>query len=807
MQDSAYVFSETGHAVSGFIYVDDSEPLSFLFTRNTIQSQNSSGIILVAGPDSPDADTNNIDNGVISGNLFTHTDLDGGAHGILAGYNVNYKIKHNKILKTPYNIVIEGTQPMAYDSGGVYYNIIDVGGYYGVTVEGQDSICIYNNTFYNSNSSMLGYPLHFSFNIEASPKAYTYGARVRNNIFYSTSDPYMIFVDSVLHASGTFECDHNLYWCEEGNNEPRFYIQGDGGGELSWAEWQAFGYDANSVVVNPNFINTIDFVPAARLNYGTELGPEYQTGLAVTASWNAGTYPDTLGQDENWQVGAVLHSQEANDIGGDYYVAPASSGGSYSNPGTFDLPFLHLQQAIDVAEPGDLVYIRGGTYMVDSVFYDNNVYQINPEQGVGRSGLEGRPICYLNYPGEHPVFDYSLIRCDKSVSPFLTGFDISKTQWIHFRGLEFKNLWDNGDSIRVEFFGCWLVSNCLFENISIHDMGGRGYWYQSWAGFPEIVATDTTRWINCDVYNVCDTFSTYNPGYLADGWKVHAYPNSYFSWEGCRAWLCSDDGFDMSGDGIGSWKNCWAWNQGDFNGDGNGFKIGAIRGDLDYSPRIVKNCIAAFNTIWHTSAAAGFYEPEYAVDDTAYRRVNARYYNNVAYRNGIGFYSTDNEKYPYRNSIYRNNIAYGARQIQDGVPYEVYIPYYEYEESNNTWIWHNDSWPPWHLPNPEVTVTDEDFVTVDSATIVTQMASARQPDWSLPEITAFHLADGSDLIDAAYDVGLPFNGPAPDIGAFEYEYQPGTGNRYPTVEIVSPHSGSTIAESENVQINAIAADP
>ena len=30
-----------------------------------------------------------------------------------------------------------------------------------------------------------------------------------------------------------------------------------------------------------------------------------------------------------------------------------------------------------------------------------------------------------------------------------------------------------------------------------------------------------------------------------------------------------------------------------------------------------------------------------------------------------------------------------------------------------------------------------------------------------------HLAADSDLIDAGLNVGLPFNGPAPDLGAFE----------------------------------------
>jgi hypothetical protein len=43
----------------------------------------------------------------------------------------------------------------------------------------------------------------------------------------------------------------------------------------------------------------------------------------------------------------------------------------------------------------------------------------------------------------------------------------------------------------------------------------------------------------------------------------------------------------------------------------------------------------------------------------------------------------------------------------------------------------------------------------------------RQPDGSLPAIDFLKLAPGSHLIDAGVDVGLPYNGPAPDLGWFE----------------------------------------
>lgn len=63
-------------------------------------------------------------------------------------------------------------------------------------------------------------------------------------------------------------------------------------------------------------------------------------------------------------------------------------------------------------------------------------------------------------------------------------------------------------------------------------------------------------------------------------------------------------------------------------------------------------------------------------------------------------------------------------------------------------------------------VTAEDFLRSDPASA----AAPRQADGSLPVIEFMHLAAGSDLIDAGVDLGIPFNGKAPDLGAFESDF-------------------------------------
>jgi hypothetical protein len=70
------------------------------------------------------------------------------------------------------------------------------------------------------------------------------------------------------------------------------------------------------------------------------------------------------------------------------------------------------------------------------------------------------------------------------------------------------------------------------------------------------------------------------------------------------------------------------------------------------------------------------------------------------------------------------------------------------------------SYNSWNL---SVTMSNAQFQTVST----TGWEVSRQSDGSLPALTALHLATGSTLIDKGVNVGLPYAGSAPDLGAFE----------------------------------------
>ena len=432
-------------------------------------------------------------------------------------------------------------------------------------------------------------------------------------------------------------------------------------------------------------------------------------------------------------------------IANTYYVSPT---GNDSNPGTLAAPWATWQKAFNTANAGDTVYFRGGVYMVDKSGFGNNIHMISPSAGIGHDGTTGNPINYFNYPGEVPILDCNLIA---TTGNFNTGIFLNQVNYLHFRGLTIRNVKQKKDYVECFGIGATDCSNITFENVTIHDIGGNAFRFGGAFGYYPGITSDTTKFINCDAYNCCDSLPRLpgaTIGGAADGFKTWNEPGSAFIFEGCRAWNCSDDGFDPGTTPLTVIKNCWAFNNGYLTGDGTGFKTGGNLVPVPFVNRIVENCIAAFNN------GSGFFLLEYP----DYYRTNARFNNNISYKNAKqGFHFSRNEPQPIILAEWRNNISYNNTGVAFDNAYQVYT------ESNNSWDFVPGSYPG-YVATTDFTLTDADFVSLD----VTQLDNPRNADGSLPEVTFAKLVAGSDLIDKGIDVGLPYNGSAPDVGAWEY---------------------------------------
>jgi hypothetical protein len=100
------------------------------------------------------------------------------------------------------------------------------------------------------------------------------------------------------------------------------------------------------------------------------------------------------------------------------------------------------------------------------------------------------------------------------------------------------------------------------------------------------------------------------------------------------------------------------------------------------------------------------------------------------------------------NHVLINNLSYKARSADTA-----YIDTSRCTLSHNTF-------------NSGFKLTNLDFVSFDES----QLMAQRKSDGSLPDIDFMKPATGSKLIDAGVDIGFPFAGRAPDIGALETHY-------------------------------------
>lgn len=316
------VDTETG--VSNGYNIPRNQVTALTFRNNTLTSVNSAGYILQAGDETPGLNNNHLDGAVITGNrlIWNGTDADSWTHAMFTGYNLGVIIKYNYLLNTP-NGIQRKSNGMTDATGVVAYNNIK-NPKVGIVVKGMNGVRIYNNTFYSdktTDQTKRGF-IDIHSNIDGEINAPSTGAKVYNNVFYATYNTLFINIMDPESLVG-FQSDYNIFYCESGS--PRFSA---GGVYKTFAEWQALGYDVHSVVMNPNFNNFTDFVPAVRLDFGTDLGEEMSLGLATDAVWGT-TSPTTAKQNGTWQVGARIYGATTNN---DSVKLPQNVTRIYPNP-------------------------------------------------------------------------------------------------------------------------------------------------------------------------------------------------------------------------------------------------------------------------------------------------------------------------------------------------------------------------------------------------------------------------------------------------------------------------------------------
>ena len=411
-----------------------------------------------------------------------------------------------------------------------------------------------------------------------------------------------------------------------------------------------------------------------------------------------------------------------------YYVAPSPTG-SDTAAGTETAPWASIAQAQSKAAAGDTIYIRGGTYSITAGTNtcSSQTATVNAI-ALTTSGTAGNLIKYWAYAGETPIFDFSNLQADCRVK----GFDVTGN-YIHMKGITVTGV-KQRNNLNHESWGVWISgSNNIFEQLDIYHIDGAGLFMQN--GSNNLV-------LNCDSHENFDPLTSNGAGESGDGFGAHVSANNPGNvFRGCRSWFNSDDGYDLiNAFSVVTIENCWAWHAGyrydtgASSGNGNGFKCGGYGTDTSTFPanppvHVIRNNLSVGNK------AAGFYANHHPGTIT--------FYNNTSYNNNPDFkmLGMNTAGADITVGTYRNNLAVGGTLTANAT---------NPDDADNSWTL-------------SVTANNADF----QSTSETGLDGPRQADGSLPDIANFHLVAGSDLIDKGIDVGLPFNGKAPDLGCFE----------------------------------------
>ena len=439
-----------------------------------------------------------------------------------------------------------------------------------------------------------------------------------------------------------------------------------------------------------------------------------------------------------------------------YYVA---TDGSDSGSGSIDAPFKTFGKAYSTIAAGDTVYFRGGTYVIDEAEI------MTPGSGTGsysfvfdinKTGTADGRTVFAGYPGERPIFDFQNVKPQSRISAF----------YLHGSYLHLKNF----DIIGVQatmhgHYQCECISarngsNCIVENISMHDNMAIGYY--AIKGSNNLVK-------NCDAYNNYDDYSAFKTdedynnykstgtvantsetlGGNCDGFGIHLINKDYTGnrFEGCRAWWNSDDGFDcINNQAAVVWDHCWAFyngfepNSSTARGDGNGFKAGGYGMSIPCSgyatddsgnPLIPQNTISY--CVAYENKANGFYSNHHLGGNI--------WKNNTAIYNGVGSSSAN------YNMVNRSqeDMASTATDVA-GYDHiiENCVSYLPTGTSGALRHWSNIG-ETCTLTNNASIDSQDNTAFVDGArkawgTAGIELMADRQADGSLPEITSFMVA-------------------------------------------------------------------
>lgn len=438
----------------------------------------------------------------------------------------------------------------------------------------------------------------------------------------------------------------------------------------------------------------------------------------------------------------ILDTQE-----GIVYVA---TNGSDLSDGSYSFPYLTVNRALLDVEDGGTIMLRGGTHLLTTAINIANKAQ-----------TPSTAITIRNYPGETVNIARSVAMPLPTSEHYQCAFRIVYSSYITIEGFNIYGFSQRSASpTNILEYGIYgvQVRNCTFNRLNIHHNGfglsfGNGGNVNYWSG--------NNTFYRCDAHHNSDPNSSAALGGAyggADGFSLRnaGSISATDRFIECRAWMNSDDGWDFFWhDGLVIFENCWSFKNGyrpgvnvgdpedlvSAAGDGNGFKFGPTTTVQNETlRRVFKNCLAFENR------NKGF--------DINRMYAKVEFLNNIAYGNSemgiaLTFGASGSDPAASAAHTVKNNISY-ANLYNNGYTTAASI------HSNNSW------------DTGGLTIADNSFLSVSSV----GADGNRSATGELPVLEFLHpdhtAASANNIVDKGVNVGIPYYGDNPDMGAYEY---------------------------------------
>lgn len=330
--------------------------------------------------------------------------------------------------------------------------------------------------------------------------------------------------------------------------------------------------------------------PTAKFTASVELEPSTTYYVRAYAITSYSTEP-SYGEEKQFTTEEAVEIPD--EIKGDeIWCSP--DGDDSTADGSEAKPFYDLQKAIDIAQPGDRIWMKAGTYVY------NKRININDRNGEPDKFIE--VFVYPKDSKQHAVLDFSDMPYHSHSNNPQQGIRHTSSYW-HFYKIDITNASDNGMLIERNKPTGGSASDIInrtqdghdniIEQCNFYKNGDTGLQIKNLGAYNYI--------INCDSYLNCDEGEGDADGFAP---KLSVGDCNYFY--GCRAWLNSDDGWDVFYKKEGGFgdnmsiilDNCIAYKNGflDLNticgGNGNGFKCGSDQGAMNV---VLNRCLAICN--------------------------------------------------------------------------------------------------------------------------------------------------------------------------------------------------------------------